>query len=361
MPVKILICLDGCSPAYLDQSSTPNLDSLARCGFMHIGQAVIPSVTNVNNTSIVTASFPESHGITSNYYLDPESGNEFYMESPEYLLSETMFQKVARRGGKSALLTAKNKLKSLIRAGATIAESAEKPPEWLVEKLGPPPSMYSVEINHWLFRAAAEVVREHAPDLLYVTTTDYAMHKYAPEDEKSRWNVAEIDRLLGELLDTAGEFEVVVTADHGMNAKSHALDLNRILDGAGIGGNAIPIIKDRYVAHHQNMGGAAYVYLDDLVSMPDAMQLLREQHGVECVAPSIEAARTYHMHPGRAGHIFVLADKDTVFGSLHGPCEEVQIRSHGSLHERDVPIFGCGAGPMAALPKSNREVASWVF
>ncbi|MCE5333953.1 MAG: alkaline phosphatase family protein, partial [Desulfobacteraceae bacterium] len=218
MAVKILICLDGCSPEYLAKSSTPNLDSLARGGFKTIGQAVIPSVTNVNNTSIVTASFPESHGITSNYYLDPNTGREFYMESPEYLLAETMFKNAEKKGLRSALLTAKGKLNSLIREGATVAESAEKPPAWLVERLGPPPEMYSVEINHWLFRAAAEVIEVHRPDLIYVTTTDYAMHTLAPDDEKSQWNLGELDRLLGNILNAAGAFEIVVTADLGMNA-----------------------------------------------------------------------------------------------------------------------------------------------
>ncbi|MCE5334151.1 MAG: hypothetical protein LLG06_06135, partial [Desulfobacteraceae bacterium] len=139
------------------------------------------------------------------------------------------------------------------------------------------------------------------------------------------------------------------------------LDLNLILRDAGIKANAIPIIKDRYVAHHQNMGGAAYVYLEDVAVMREAMDLLGEQPGIESVMPSGEAAKVYHLHPERIGHIFVLADEKSVFGSLPVPSREVRIRSHGSLHERDVPIIGYGAGPMAARPAGNREVASWVF
>ena len=360
MAAKIIICLDGCSPQYVAQSDTPNLDAIGRSGFSTAGEAIVPTVTNVNNTTIVTASFPEVHGITSNYFLNPQTGQEVYMESSEFLLTETIFRRMANKGKKSALLTAKDKLKTLIHDGATIAESAEKPASWLTDRLGPPPEIYSIEINHWLFRAAREVLMTHSPDLLYLTTTDYVTHTYAPEDERSQWNMNQLDRLLGDILNTSSNHEVLVTADHGMNPKTRALDLNSILQSQGIEANAIPIIKDRYVAHHQNLGGAAYIYLKDLASLGDARAVLREEQGIECVMTSQEAARLYHLHPQRIGQLFVLADVNTVFGSLLEAREEVEIRSHGSLYEREIPMMGCGAGPMSVRPETNRDAAAWV-
>jgi phosphonoacetate hydrolase len=361
MAAKIIICLDGCGPQYLARSDTPNLDALARSGFSKVGQAIVPTVTNVNNTTIVTTSFPEVHGITSNYFLEPQTGQEVYMESSEFLLAETIFRRAARKGRTSALLTAKDKLKTLIRDGATIAESAEKPSSWLTDRLGPPPEIYSLEINHWLFRAAREVMERHAPDLLYLTTTDYVTHIHAPEDERSQWNIHELDRLVGEILNTTSDHEVVVTADHGMNPKTRALDLNRIFHSRGVAAHAIPIIKDRYVVHHQNLGGAAYIYLQDIAARDEATALLREEEGIETVMTSQEAARLFHLHPQRIGHLFVLADVDTVFGSLPQAREEVRIRSHGSLHEREIPIIGYGAGPLSLRLETNRDVAAWVI
>jgi len=361
MAVKIIICLDGCGPEYFAQSAIPNLDAIARSGFSTIGQAIVPTVTNVNNTTIVTASFPEVHGITSNYFLDPKSGQEVYMESSEFLLADTMFRRVAGKGQKSVLLTAKDKLKTLIQDGATIAESAEKPSPWLVDRLGAPPDIYSIEINHWLLRAARELLEEASPDLLYVTTTDYVTHKYPPESERSQWNINEVDRLIGEIMNVSEDTEIVVTADHGMNPKTRALDLNRILHGHRIAANAIPIIKDRYVVHHQNLGGAAYVYLEDAALLDEAMELLKEEKGVENVMASSQAAKLYHLHPERIGQLFILADVDTVFGSLPSAREEVKIRSHGSLYEREIPIFARGPGPMSVRPKSNRDVAAWII
>jgi phosphonoacetate hydrolase len=360
MASKVIICLDGCGPQYLEHSIIPNLDAIAGAGFSIIGHAAMPTVTNVNNTTIVTASFPETHGITSNYFIDPRTGQEVYMESSEFLLARTVFRQAAEKGEKSVILTAKEKLKNLIRDGASMAESAEKPPSWLVDKLGPPPEIYSIEINHWLFQAAREVLQEHSPDLLYVTTTDYVNHMYAPEDEKSQWNINRLDYLLGDIMNVSPGIEIVVTADHGMNAKVRALDLNHILRDRGIRANAIPIIKDRYVVHHRNMGGAAYVYLEDIASMDEAIALLKDEKGIESVVSSREAAELYNLHPGRIGHFLVLADAETVFGNLPLSREDVNIRSHGSLHEREVPIIGCGAGPMSILPESNSDVAAWV-
>lgn len=361
MAVKIIVCLDGCAPEYIERSDTPNLDALGREGFKTIGSAVVPTVTNVNNTTIVTANYPEVHGITANYYRDAASGREVYMESSEFLLAETMFRNVSRHGGKAAVLTAKDKLKALIGDGADVAESAEKAPAWLVDRLGPPPPVYSIEINHWLFRAAAEVLRRESPDLLYVTTTDYVTHMHGPEDERAQWNMNRLDGLLGELMNAAPEVEIVVTADHGMNPKSRALDLDRILHAAGIRGWAVPIIKDRYVVHHRNMGGAAYVYLEDAGAMAEAFAVLHGLFGVESVMAGPEAARIFHLHPGRVGDLFVLADVQTVFGTLSAEEEEVKIRSHGSVHEHEIPIYAFGPGPVSVRPRSNREVSSWIF
>ena len=66
-----------------------NLMELARKGFYCVGKSMMPSVTNVNNVSIVTGEYPSAHGISSNYRMVRETGEDIYMESGEYILSET--------------------------------------------------------------------------------------------------------------------------------------------------------------------------------------------------------------------------------------------------------------------------------
>ena len=67
----LFICVDGFGPDYLQQSEMPNLKQMIQRGTYVEGASVIPPLTNVNNASILTGSFPSDHGITGNYLLRP--------------------------------------------------------------------------------------------------------------------------------------------------------------------------------------------------------------------------------------------------------------------------------------------------
>ena len=58
----VVICIDGFDPEYLDACEVPNLKALGRKGFLRIGRGMMPSVTNVNNVSLVTSRYPEVMG-----------------------------------------------------------------------------------------------------------------------------------------------------------------------------------------------------------------------------------------------------------------------------------------------------------
>ena len=209
-----------------------------------------------------------------------------------------------------------------------------------IETVGPVEDIYSSEINWWLLRALREVLREHDPQLAYCSTTDWNQHKYAPTEEHSLRHIAELDRLIGEIVDDNPEREIYITADHAMLPKTRALDPGRWLTEHSIPSSAIPIIKDRYVAHHGNLGGAAYIFLQRAGDLPKAIETLSAAPGVEEVYASDEAAHQFRLHPDRIGDIFVLADRDTVFGELTETETVVGIRSHGSRHESEVPVIG---------------------
>ncbi len=360
MRTHLVICLDGIGPEYLAASHTPTFDELGRRGWRTIGQGAMPSVTNVNNVSMVTGGPPALHGITANYYFDRATGQSVYMESADFILAPTIFERATRHGRNSMVITSKDKLRTLIARGASEVISAESPPAWAVDAVGSPPPILSVEVNHWLFRAAIAACRNQPPDLLYLTLTDYAQHKYAPETEESQANIAMLDSLLAELLNTGPEFTVVAAADHGMRAKTRGLDLGQILAEAHVAADAIPIIKDRYVVHHQNLGGSAYVYLENISQLAEAVALLKSEPGVESVWEREAAATEFQLHRDRIGDLFVLATEETVFGALPSAREEVSVRSHGCLHTRAIPIIGYGPGLPREPFKFNYEAANWI-
>ena len=259
----VVICVDGLDPEYLDACETPNLTRLGGMGFLKTGQCMMPSVTNVNNVSLVTAAYPDTHGISSNYRLVRETGEEIYMESGEYVLAETMFQRLERHGGKSALVTSKDKLRTLLADGATIAVSSEQAPEWVVREVGAPPPIYSLEVNGWVVEAASFIMsRCEDLDVVYISTTDYAMHTYAPEEPESQRHLSILDEAVGELVESYPDVTLLLTADHGMSRKRRMVDLESALERYGMRAVAVPIIKDRYTVHHSNLGGCSYVYVD---------------------------------------------------------------------------------------------------
>lgn len=329
---KILVILvDGFDPAYFEKSDMPNLRRMAREGGMKIGQNVVPTVTNVNNASVVTRCFPSEHGIVSNYFYDRATGKSEFMETPEYLLKPTLFEIAHQHGLKTALVSAKDKVRTLLQRGADQAIS--------VEHSGSA-NIYSAGGNYAAFSAASRLLKDH--DLVYLSTTDYMMHTYPPEDARSLEHCHTLDKMLGEIADAHPRLEVSLTADHGMNAKTEAIDLARLLAAKSVECEAVPIIRDKHVVHHQNLGGACYIFLRDPKDEAKATAVLRETPGVESVLDRASAAGAYHLLASRIGDLFVLGDKKTVFGSLPTLRDSVAIRSHGSLHERQVPLLWYG-------------------
>ena len=230
----VIITVDGLDPEYLELCDAPNLMALAKRGFHLTGSSMMPSVTNVNNVSIVTGEYPSEHGISSNYRMVRETGEEIYMESGEYILSETMFQRAERLGARTILSTSKDKLRTLLSDGASTAISSENAPDWVVAGVGAPPPIYSLEVNGWTIRAAAHAMKLHPADIVYISTTDFAMHTFGPSEPESQQHITILDDAIGDLVDAHPDVTLFLTADHGMSPKTRMVDLADVLARSGI-------------------------------------------------------------------------------------------------------------------------------
>ncbi len=358
MPRKIFILLiDGGDPQYFEHAEVPNLRRIGASGFWVTGSCVIPSVTNVNNASVMTASFPCEHGITGNFWYNPATGHGTYMESADFLARETLFQRAKRLGMSTALLTSKVKLKKLLERDGDIVVAGEDPPADLVAKVGPRCEIYSLEINYWVLEAARVVMQEQDPDLVYVSTTDYIMHKFPPEHEMARRHLQGLDQIIGRIADEQPQREIYITADHGMSPKHRAINLTAKLAKVGIETVFVPVIKDKYVVHHDNLGGVGYVYLKDPASVGEAIEVLQEIVGIERVYRCEEAAEQFGLMPDRIGDLFVLGAPEVVFGDIEGDEQRIDIRSHGSHHEAAIPIIGSVAKSPAHEYRYNLDIA----
>ena len=357
----VVICIDGLDPEYLEACETPNLKELGRKGFLKMGRCLMPSVTNVNNVSLTTASYPETHGISSNYRLVRETGEEIYMESGEYILSETMFQRARRRGKSSVLVTSKDKLRTLLSDGADVAVSSEGPPDWVVDGIGEAPPIYSLEVNGWVIRVGSYIMSHRPADLVYLTTTDYAMHTFAPDEPESQKHMTILDDAIGEVVEAHPDVTLLLTADHGMSTKKRMVDLKSALARYGIKSNPIPIIKDRYTVHHSNLGGCMYVYLDDPGQASEAIKVIGETPGVEESLSREDAASKFRLYYERIGDIVVTGEPDVVFGDPSEVELPPRLRSHASQHERSIPLIGYNGDFDGFSFEENRDLGRYVF
>src|SRR6202044_1383366 len=311
MPARqrvIVAMIDGLDPAYVSPQAMPVFGRLAREGTSRLARAVMPTVTNVNNAGISCAAWPAEHGITGNYYFDPARDEQGYMEQARFLLRPTLMARVTAAGGQAALLTAKKKTVSLLGDRTTLAVAAEEPPPEFVARYGPAPEIYSAEINHWLWRAAAGLLEtQPGLDLLYVHTTDFPMHAWAPGDPRSTAHLRRLDELIGAAIAAAPGAAFFATADHGMNAKDLVYDLNQALANRDRPVRlALSAEKDRYVRHHRTFGGTAWVWLNRAADEDAVTLALRGLSGVETVLTRDAAAEKFHLHPGRIGDLAVL-------------------------------------------------------
>jgi phosphonoacetate hydrolase len=363
----VVVMFDGFGLDYLAQSDMPTLRRWQRDGLYKEVKGMVPSVTNANNSSICCGVFPKEHGITGNSYFDPRTGHEEYMETADLLLAPTLFEHAAKQGVSSALVSSKKKTISLLSKGTTIALTPEEAPAEWVARLGPAPEIYSREINYWTVRAVIDILK-HRPEIrcLYVHTTDYPMHTWAPETSESKEHLKTVDTLLGEAQEAAPDAAFLLTADHGMNHKTFAYDLDKTLAAAEVPIRiSISAERDRYVKHHRGLGGVAWIYLNHPEDKKKVMDALTTLTGVESVMTREEAVSKFNLYGSRIGDLCVFGDKNTVFGELEKPTDELPstYRSHGSMHELDVPLFvyNAKAAPPSAYFEYNRDLTRWLY
>jgi phosphonoacetate hydrolase len=365
----IAICLDGCEPAYLDEAIRaglmPALERLRAGGTERTALSVIPSFTNPNNLSIATGRPPSVHGICGNYLYEPQTGKEVMMNDPRFLRAPTIFKAFYDAGAKVAVVTAKDKLRALLGSGLRFDEnravcfSSEKSANSTLSEHGienasawlgrPVPEVYSAELSEFVFAAGVKLLKEFRPDIMYLTTTDYVQHKYAPGVPQANAFYEMFDKYLGEL-DAMGA-AIVVTADHGMKPK-HKEDgspdviyVQDVLDdwlGKDKARVILPI-TDPYVVHHGALGSFATAYLPEGTDREDIIERLSALKGMDLVLPRPEACVRFELPEDRIGDIVMISSENKTLGTSEHRHDlaalNEPLRSHGGLTEQRVPFI----------------------
>lgn len=367
----IVVMIDGFGEDYYRNSDMPNLNKMEKDGIFKIVPSIMPAVTNVNNVAIATGELPNKHGITGNVWYNPKTKEEEFIEDPDLITAPTIFDRAKTLGIKSALFSVKKKTVDIMAINTNVSlcpecDGAEES-EW-AKKFGPPPGVYTKEVSYWIMESALHTMNNN-PDLglIYIHTTDYPMHTWAPKDPNSKEFLHKIDEYIGKLHDAAPDAAILVTADHGLNHKDFCWDLEKACAKRKTPIRiAISPEKDRYFKHHRGMGGSAYVYLKKTKDLEKVKKTLLSLDGVEAVLTKQEAIEKYGLLPDRVGDLMVLGNKLTVFGQLADVESEklpANYRSHGSTYECIVPLFVYNAkqAPGASFFDHNYKLAAWLY
>ena len=364
-----VVCIDGGDPEYLEtgirDGIIPNITRFMNEGFYQIAQGSMPSFTCPNNMSIVTGTEPEIHGISGNFFIDPETQEPVVMTGPELLRSRSIMSEFSREGARVVSITAKDKLRKQLQkdmdlSSGSVSFSSQYADNCTIEENGienvlefvgqPLPDMYSAELSLFVLDAGIKLLEEQKPDLLYLSLTDFIQHAHAPGSEEANNFYIEMDRRFG-ILQELGAL-VALTADHGMGDKSdesgepNVIWLQDILDKNSDTGKCRVIcpITDAFVGHHGALGGFVRIYLEKKDNQNKVYDIVKAIEGVEKVWTAENAAKELEQPLDREGDLAVVADKRTVIGGSEkdhdlSALKGKRLRTHGSLHEAMVPFI----------------------
>ena len=362
----VVVCFDGFDPAYLTHGIESGILATMKAikeggGYFGYAKCSMPSTTNTNNTSIVTGVPPAVHGINGNYYLDSETGEEIMVTDAKRLRCGTILGAMSEAGVPTAVVTAKDKLlKVLAYRMNGVAFSSEcannakldiegiSDAEALVGRTRP--DQYSADLSIFVFDAGIKLFHLRKPMLMYLSTSDYVQHSYAPGAPESNAFLKTVDERIGELIKLGAT--VAITADHGMNDKclpNGEPNVIYVQDeiSARFGQGSVRVIcpiADPFVRHHGALGSFVRVHLQKPADQRAMMNFVRGLPGIELVLDRAEVCQKFDLPSDREGDFAVFSDRNTVVGARREDHDLSQLaghrlRSHGGLGEETVPFL----------------------
>jgi predicted AlkP superfamily pyrophosphatase or phosphodiesterase len=391
----VLILIDGL-PAYMlddPRASLPVIRGLARQGVTAEGGMRVsdPSLTWPNQTSLITGSHPDRHGVLFNGRLErrgPGRLVEYFASGTQQELVRVplLFDVLKQAGQTSAAInwpctrgstSIDDNFPDVPDAlrYTTLRLKAELERDGLLRRFVGGNDVVQDEI--WT-EAACRIIRDRMPRLLalHLNNVDALHHRYgpgsAPGYTAAALNDANVGRVL-RALDDAGVRDrttVFIVADHGFIATPKTLRPNAILRRERLlsveGGR---IASGRVLA--VSVGGLAMVYLTDPATAPrDREAVIRLFRGAEGIAGIIEPKdySRYHLPQPRdnpaMGDLVLAASEGYAFG-LEATGDELVVANpnasagaHGFLStepKMNAIFVASGAGIKAGTRAANIE------
>lgn len=348
----LLLDVVGLTPKALRKM--PRLSALARAGAHKPLQTVLPAVTCSVQSTMLTGRMPAEHGIVGNGWFFRDLGEVFLWRQHNRLVQGPKVWDTARERqgsfsvanicwwyamGMDVDITVTPR--PIYHAdGRKSPDCYTRPPalhDELTTELGPFPLFQywgagaSIASTRWIAEATKRTIRQHAHDLVmaYLPHLDYDLQRFGPDSPQADAAAAELDAVIGELIDTAMDHDmnVLAVSEYGIAEANQPVDINRLLRRAGLlevynsGGHELldPWTSRAFaVADHQ----VAHVYVRDPGDRARVAAMLAELPGVDEVLDR-EAQERYGLHHERSGELVAVAEPGAWFTYYYWLDDEV--------------------------------------
>jgi predicted AlkP superfamily pyrophosphatase or phosphodiesterase len=343
-PPTPLVVLDivGLTPRLLRHM--PRLASVADTGWQSGLTPVLPAVTCSVQATLLTGAPPRDHGIVGNGWYFRDLGEVLLWRQHNALMGGDKLWDAARREHPG--YTVANICWWYAMGAATDWTVTPRPVYHADGRKDPdcytdPPGLHDeltaalgtfplfsywgpgagLASSAWICGAAQQVMARHDPDLtlVYVPHLDYDLQRFGPSGPQAAAAAAELDAVLGPLLDVAHErgATVVALSEYGITQATRPVDVNRLLRRENLlrvhtqaGMEYLDPWTSRAfaVADHQ----IAHVYVDDPADLPLVRKLCAELPGVAEVLGEAEKA-AHGLDHERAGDLVLVAEPGAWF------------------------------------------------
>jgi len=332
----------GLTPALL--AHAPNLSRLANAGSMRPLCTITPAVTTTVQSTFLTGTLPREHGIVSNgWYFRELSEVWLWRQSNRLVEGEKVWETARRRDSTftcANLFWWYNMYSSVDIAvtprpmypadGRKLPDIHTNPPQLrdeLQQRLGQFPLFRfwgpgaDIVSSQWIGRCALDVFERSRPTLtlVYLPHLDYNLQRLGPDHPQIAKDVAAVDQICGELIDSAQRAgaRTVVLSEYGITPVSNPVHINRALRQAGyiqireeLGREILDAGASRAfaMADHQ----IAHIYVSDPALVAQVKTLVESLPGVERVLDEA-GKREYGLDHSRSGELVAISRGDSWF------------------------------------------------
>ncbi|MBV1959431.1 MAG: alkaline phosphatase family protein [Pseudomonadales bacterium] len=338
-----VINIVGLTPSLLGEH-TPNINKLIAEGFVATLDDSFPAVTCSAQSTMLTGCYPQDHGIVGNgWYSRDIAEAKLWRQSNHLVKGEKVWDalKNEQPGFVASNMFWWYNMYSSVDYSVTPRPAYPADGRKLVDIYSQPASLQQqmkeqlgdfpffqfwgpdadIRSSAWIAKSAMLEFDMHRPQLqlVYLPHLDYNLQRIGPNDPKIWQDVADIDRVAGELIDhlRSKGAEVMIVSEYGINEVNQHVNINRVLRE-----NGYISVRDELEWEMLDSGASrafavpdhqvANIYIKDPKDIEGVKKLLESTPGIERVLDD-EGKREFKIDHRRAGELVAISNADSWF------------------------------------------------